>query len=132
MMFVNQVLSCDRLTILSFEPSTRIRVSPGVARGFVEIDIKTLVRLTVGHSLHSRNQEPSGLGARFQSPIRLADFFGRGVGWVTVWLRLGCDRGSKTFLRGVFPPHPRISTGLGHELRTARLPVWSSIRGCSQ
>jgi hypothetical protein len=33
------------------------RVSPAVARGVAEIDIKTLSRLTIGHSLHSRNQD---------------------------------------------------------------------------
>jgi hypothetical protein len=58
MMFVNQVLSCDELIILSFEHSTRIRVSPAVARGVAEIDIKTLARLAIGHSLHPAIRNP--------------------------------------------------------------------------
>jgi MFS family permease len=34
----------------------------------------------------------------------MADFFGRGVGWVAVWLRLGRDRVRETLLRAAFPP----------------------------
>jgi hypothetical protein len=56
-MFVNQVLSLqvDDIIICRFDED---RQSPLSLVGVDEIDIKALVRVSIGHSLHSRNQEP--------------------------------------------------------------------------